>query len=88
MLNKADMPEIGTHLEQALSDHPEPTISGKVRVFVADSNTNINAIDIHEIKPTMTAKMAVTETIAPVLKNLAELYSPVRSKFFIADSNR
>ena len=84
------MPELGTHpsaRESALSGNSEKTISGKVWVFVADANTNINAIDIHEIKPTMTAKMAVTETIAPVLKNLAELYSPVRSKFFIADSN-
>ena len=90
MLNKADMPEVGTDpslRELALSEHPEATITGKVRVFVADGNTNVNAIDIHEIKPTMTAKMTVTETIAPVLKNLAELYSPVRSKFFIDDSD-
>ena len=79
------MPKVDTHpssRDPALSEYPEKTISGKVQVFVADANTNINAIDIHEIKPTMTAKMAVTETIAPVLKNLAELYSPVRSKFY------
>lgn len=75
-LNMADYKQNSD--SEAIPGWSQPSM-GKIHFYISDKNPN--EIKFGQTEPAMTAKSAVTDSIAPVLRTLAELYSPLKSMF-------
>jgi hypothetical protein len=75
VVNMADLEE-----DMVTFDHESlaKPLMGKISLYVSDLNPNL--LNINEMKPAMSTKTAVHDSIKPILDTIAKRYSPIKSK--------
>lgn len=67
-----------------MADYPKGskalTLSSKGKINLFVTHKNPNEMKVFGDKPDMTTKSPMVNSMAPILKTISEVYSPIRSK--------